>query len=50
MVSGIGFIGAGTILHTQSAIYGVTTAASIWLVAGVGLAVGLGQWFVCGSL
>src|SRR3989344_218807 len=39
---GIGFIGGGTILRHESTIIGTTTAASLWLVAGVGIAVGLG--------
>jgi putative Mg2+ transporter-C (MgtC) family protein len=42
VVSGIGFIGAGTIIFRREAIRGLTTAASIWAVAAVGLAVGGG--------
>ncbi len=45
IVTGIGFLGAGAILHKEGGIVaGLTTAASIWTVAGVGLAVGAGQW------
>ncbi len=44
VVSGIGFLGAGTILRQGSTITGLTTAASLWVVAGVGLAVGLGYY------
>lgn len=40
VVSGIGFLGAGTIMREGIAIRGLTTAASLWVVAGVGLAVG----------
>ncbi len=40
VVSGIGFIGAGTILVERGAIVGLTTAATIWVVAAIGLAVG----------
>lgn len=40
VVSGIGFLGAGTILRDGMSIRGLTTAASLWVVAGVGLAVG----------
>lgn len=44
VVSGIGFIGAGTILLRHDVIRGLTTAASIWTVAAVGLAVGGGLY------
>jgi putative Mg2+ transporter-C (MgtC) family protein len=40
IVSGIGFIGAGTILHSRGQIRGLTTAASLWSVAGIGMAAG----------
>ena len=42
VVSGIGFLGAGTILREGPVIRGLTTAASLWVVAGIGLAVGAG--------
>ena len=42
VVSGIGFLGAGTILRFRASVRGLTTAASLWAVAGVGLAVGAG--------
>ena len=42
VVSGIGFLGAGTIIKTKGAIKGLTTAASIWAVACVGIAIGMG--------
>ncbi len=44
VVSGIGFLGAGTILRAGVTIRGLTTAASLWTVAGVGLAVGTGLY------
>lgn len=45
VVSGIGFLGAGTILfYKQEVIRGLTTAASLWTVAGIGLAVGTGMF------
>lgn len=58
VVTGIGFIGAGTILQQRGSIRGLTTAATIWVVSGVGLAVGIGFYlgaiittiFVLGSL
>lgn len=42
VVSGIGFLGAGTIIVTKRNVSGLTTAASIWSVAAIGLAVGMG--------
>ncbi|GAB6934848.1 MAG: MgtC/SapB family protein [Calditerricola sp.] len=45
VVSGIGFLGAGTILVNGFAIRGLTTAASLWVVAGIGLAAGAGFYF-----
>lgn len=42
VVSGIGFLGAGTIIVTKRKISGLTTAASIWSVSGLGLAIGMG--------
>jgi putative Mg2+ transporter-C (MgtC) family protein len=46
IVSGVGFLGAGVIFHQNSQTKGLTTAASVWLVAGVGMAVGLGFIFI----
>jgi putative Mg2+ transporter-C (MgtC) family protein len=43
VVTGIGFIGAGVIIHRGAAVQGVTTAATLWANAAVGLTVGLGQ-------
>jgi len=42
VVSGVGFLGAGTIIVSRGSIKGLTTAASLWAVAGIGLAVGAG--------
>jgi len=44
IVSGIGFLGAGAILHAHGAVVGLTTAASIWVVAAVGSAIGAGAY------
>lgn len=44
VVSGIGFLGAGTILRSGFGVKGLTTAASLWLVAAIGLAVGIGSY------
>jgi putative Mg2+ transporter-C (MgtC) family protein len=42
VITGIGFLGAGTIIRDNEGIRGLTTAASLWVVAGIGLAVGCG--------
>lgn len=44
VVSGIGFIGAGTIIFQKNAVRGLTTAASIWVTAAIGLACGAGMF------
>src|SRR5579872_1663574 len=44
IVSGIGFLGAGAILHGEGAIIGLTTAATVWVVAAVGMAIGAGAY------
>lgn len=45
VITGIGFLGAGAIIRTGSYVSGLTTAASIWVVAGIGLCVGAGFYF-----
>lgn len=45
VISGIGFLGAGTILRDKTSIKGLTTAASLWVVAAIGLAAGAGYYF-----
>jgi putative Mg2+ transporter-C (MgtC) family protein len=42
VITGIGFLGAGTIIREKEGVKGLTTAASLWVVAGIGLAVGCG--------
>jgi len=44
VVSGIGFLGAGAILRTGITVRGLTTAASLWLVAAIGMAAGAGMY------
>lgn len=46
VITGVGFLGAGTIIHEKGSVKGLTTAASIWVVACIGLAVGLGYYFL----
>jgi len=43
VVTGIGFLGAGAILHQRGSVHGLTTAASLWVTAAIGLAVGVGM-------
>ncbi|MDD3087217.1 MAG: MgtC/SapB family protein [Candidatus Omnitrophica bacterium] len=42
VITGIGFLGAGTIIRDREGVRGLTTAASLWVVAGIGLATGCG--------
>jgi putative Mg2+ transporter-C (MgtC) family protein len=42
VVSGIGFLGAGTIIQSRGSVHGLTTAAVIWVAAAIGLCIGLG--------
>ncbi len=44
IVTGIGFLGAGTIFRDRNHIQGLTTAASVWAVSGLGIAVGAGYY------
>ena len=46
VISGIGFLGAGAILRSGQGVTGLTTAASIWVVAAIGCAIGLGAYLV----
>jgi putative Mg2+ transporter-C (MgtC) family protein len=48
IVSGIGFIGAGTILQHRGQVRGLTTAASLWAVAAIGMATGAGLYLLAG--
>lgn len=44
IVSGIGFIGAGTIMQSRGTVTGLTSAATIWVVAAIGIAIGAGLY------
>ncbi len=44
IVSGVGFLGAGALIRDRSGVKGLTTAAEIWLVAAIGMAVGAGAY------
>ncbi|WP_434502248.1 MgtC/SapB family protein [Prevotella sp.] len=46
VVSGIGFLGAGTIIFQKNAVHGLTTAAGVWATAAIGLACGVGMYLL----
>jgi putative Mg2+ transporter-C (MgtC) family protein len=46
IVTGIGFLGAGTIIQFGGSVIGLTTAASLWSIAGIGVAVGAGNYYL----
>ena len=48
VVTGIGFIGAGTIILHKQAVRGLTTAAGVWVTAAIGLACGNGMYILAG--
>jgi putative Mg2+ transporter-C (MgtC) family protein len=50
VATGIGFIGAGVIIHREATVEGVTTAATLWAAASVGVAAGIGQLTLAGTL
>ena len=47
-MAGIGFLGAGAIIRYGTGVRGLTTAASLWCTAAIGLAAGFGMYFVAG--
>ena len=46
LVAGVGFLGAGAILRSGERVHGLTTAASIWVTAAIGLLIGTGNWIL----
>src|SRR5947199_3331403 len=44
VVTGVGFLGAGSIMRQEGYVAGLTTAASVWMVAAIGVAVGVHAW------
>ena len=46
VITGVGFIGAGAIIHNRGNIKGLTTAATLWVVACLGLTIGMGGYFI----
>jgi putative Mg2+ transporter-C (MgtC) family protein len=46
VVAGIGFLGAGTIIHSRGSVHGMTSAATIWLSAGIGIAIAVDMFML----
>jgi putative Mg2+ transporter-C (MgtC) family protein len=46
IVTGVGFLGAGAVIQDRGGIHGLTSAATIWLVAGIGMACGAGLYYL----
>ncbi len=46
VITGVGFLGAGVLIHEGSGVHGLTTAACIWLVSSIGIACGAGMYFI----
>ncbi len=49
ILPGIGFIGAGTIIHKRGSVEGLTTAAGLWMTAAIGMTVGMGYYFLASA-
>ncbi len=52
VITGIGFLGAGAIIQMKGSVRGLTTAAGIWMMAAIGMAVGVGMYWIafCATL
>ncbi len=48
VVTGVGFLGGGMILRHRGSVHGLTTAATVWLVAALGMGIGIGQYVLVG--
>ena len=46
VITGVGFLGAGSIMRTEGYVHGLTTAASVWMVAAIGVAVGVHAYWL----
>ena len=49
IVQGVGFLGAGAIIQASGSVHGLTTAATMWVVAGIGIAAGFGFYAIAGA-
>ncbi len=45
VITGVGFLGGGAMIHMKGSVRGLTTAAGIWMTAAIGMAVGVGMYF-----
>ena len=50
VITGVGFIGAGTIIRDRASVHGITTAATIWLTTGIGVACGMKLYDIAGGV
>lgn len=50
ILGGVGFLGAGVVLHRQEGVKGLTTAAAVWVASALGIACGLGEYTLAGML
>nr|WP_068889457.1 MgtC/SapB family protein [Pedobacter panaciterrae] len=48
IITGVGFLGAGVIFRNNITVSGITTAASIWIAAAIGMLIGIGEFFLAG--
>jgi putative Mg2+ transporter-C (MgtC) family protein len=48
VITGVGFLGSGIMIHDQGRIQGINSAATVWVSAGVGLACGMGEYALAG--
>ena len=49
IITGIGFIGAGSVMRHGNNIYGITTAATLWMCAAIGMACGTGMYAIAAT-
>ncbi len=49
VITGVGFLGAGVIFRNNGSVSGITTAASIWVAAAIGMLIGLGEFVLAGA-
>jgi putative Mg2+ transporter-C (MgtC) family protein len=50
VVTGVGFIGGGVIMHRGASVQGITTAATLWAAASLGVVIGVGYYFLAGTV
>lgn len=50
ILGGVGFLGAGVVLHREGGVRGLTTAAAVWVASALGIACGLGEFVLAGMI